>query len=108
MSTAMKSCAFALVISLGVAQGAIADTRALAPAQNQDAMLLEASFGGDTVNQLVVLDDSEMRDTQGELWPFIFGVAAVDLALATFFWGAYVPTVTGPGGFCDGCNYVAP
>lgn len=106
MSTTTKSCAFALIVSLGLAQGAIADSRAFAPAH--DATLLEASFGGDTVNQLVVLDDSEMRETQGELWPFIFGVATLDLALATFFWGAYVPTVSGTGGFCVGCYYPAP
>jgi hypothetical protein len=105
MSKAMKSCAFALVASLGLAQGAIAETRG----PDFDARLLEASFGGDTVNQLVVLDDTQMQETQGELWPFIFGVATVDLALATFFWGTYVPTVSGSGAFCaGGCNWPAP
>lgn len=52
-------------------------------------------FGELPAGTLEVLDPAEMQDTQGQLWPLIGAVVTVDLALATFFWGTYVPTVTG-------------
>ena len=33
----------------------------------------------------------EARQTRGKVLPVVLGVAAVDIALATYFWGVYVP-----------------
>jgi hypothetical protein len=52
------------------------------------------------------LDAAAMNDTRGELWPWIIGVAALDISLASFFWGTYVPSVTGPT--CPNCSLATP
>ena len=47
------------------------------------------------------LDDTQMIGTRGEFWPMlagVLGIAAVDIALQTYFWGTYVPSVSGGGG----------
>ncbi|GEM_PF-941797 len=44
------------------------------------------------------LSESQMTETKGEVMPFILGVVAVDLALAGFFWGVYVPNYASGGG----------
>lgn len=36
----------------------------------------------------------EAAQIRGRLIPFIMGVAALDLTLATFYWGVYVPMYT--------------
>ena len=33
----------------------------------------------------------EAKQTRGKVLPVVLGVAAVDIALATYFWGVYVP-----------------
>ena len=33
----------------------------------------------------------EAMQTRGKVLPIVLGVAAVDIALATYFWGVYVP-----------------
>lgn len=33
----------------------------------------------------------EARQTRGKVLPVVLGVAAVDIVLATYFWGVYVP-----------------
>jgi len=33
----------------------------------------------------------EAMQTRGKVLPVVLGVAAVDIALATYFWGVYVP-----------------
>jgi len=63
--------------------------------------LIDMAFDVPSVEQVSILDDTQMRQTEGELWPFIFGVAAVDIGLAGFYWGVYVPTVAGPCRVCD-------
>ena len=48
-----------------------------------------------------------MADTRGELWPMIFTVAAVDIALSSYFWGVYVPQYAAPAsgvGLCPACE----
>lgn len=33
----------------------------------------------------------EAKQTRGKVLPVVLGVSAVDIALATYFWGVYVP-----------------
>lgn len=44
------------------------------------------------VDEDVTQDVAELR---GQLWPFILGVVAVDLALQTYFYGVYIPQTRG-------------
>ena len=44
------------------------------------------------VHENVTQDVAELR---GQLWPFILGVVAVDLAPQTYFYGVYVPQTRG-------------
>ena len=52
------------------------------------AKLNKAMIVGEDVTQ----DIAKLR---GQLWPFILGVVAVDLALQTYFYGDYVPQTRG-------------
>ncbi len=45
------------------------------------------------LNKSVVLE-TPIAEVRGEVWPFILGVAALDLALQTYFYGVYVPSVS--------------
>jgi hypothetical protein len=33
----------------------------------------------------------EATQVRGRVLPFVIGVAAIDIALASFYWGVYVP-----------------
>jgi hypothetical protein len=44
------------------------------------------------VDEDVTQDITELR---GQLWPFILGVVAVDLAVQTYFYGVYIPQTRG-------------
>lgn len=67
------------------------------------------AFTSDVSQDLVALDDAAMAETRGELIPLIASIAAVDLALATFFWGVYVPMYAQPrGGVCTTCDIPKP
>ena len=46
------------------------------------------------LNKAIIVDKDVTQDIaelRGQLWPFILGVVAVDLALQTYFYGVYVP-----------------
>jgi len=60
-----------------------------------DRGLIASHFPSVGEGQMEVLDAQAMGSTRGELWPLIGAVVTVDLALATFFWGTYVPTMSG-------------
>jgi hypothetical protein len=45
-----------------------------------------------SVHEDVTQDIAELR---GQLWPFILGVVAVDLALQTYYYGVYVRQTRG-------------
>ena len=50
------------------------------------------------LNKAMIVDEDVTQDIaqlRGQLWPFILGVVAVDLALKTFFYGVYVPKTRG-------------
>ncbi|MEO1081433.1 MAG: hypothetical protein AAFY29_17865 [Pseudomonadota bacterium] len=69
--------------------------------------LIGNAFSVATADDIQMLDGRAMAETEGELWPFIAAVVTVDLGLAAFFWGTYVPTITaanGGGGVCPSCS----
>ena len=39
-----------------------------------------------------IMLDTDISEVRGEVWPIIFGVVAVDLALQAYFYGVYVPS----------------
>lgn len=58
------------------------------------------AFSGAESSALLPMSEAAMGETRGEIWPFIAAVVATDLALATYFWGVYVPSVSNSGGQC--------
>ena len=50
------------------------------------------------LNKAMIVDEDVTQDIaqlRGQLWPFILGVVAVDLALQAYFYGVYVPKIRG-------------
>lgn len=50
------------------------------------------------LNKAMIVDEDVTEDisqVRGQLWPFILGVVAADLALQTYFYGVYVPQTRG-------------
>ena len=50
------------------------------------------------LNKAVIVDNDVTQDIaeiRGQLWRFILGVVAVDLAPQTYFYGVYVPQTRG-------------
>ena len=65
---------------------------------------LATAFGPAADADLVPLTDEQMGATEGQLWPIIGAVVTLDLALSSYFWGVYVPTMYGSSsGFCVTC-----
>ena len=65
---------------------------------------LSATFGPMVDTGIVPLTDAQMDATEGQLWPIIGAVVTLDLALSSYFWGVYVPTMYGSSsGFCVTC-----
>ncbi len=82
-------------------------TVAAAPAGGEPAWLSEAFAEGAALDQAHALDETAMTDSRGQLAPLIgvvAGIAGLDLALMSFYWGYYIPTVSSGGGACTGCN----
>lgn len=48
------------------------------------------SLPGEMTKSIMV--DTDISGVRGEVWPMIFGVVAVDLALQAYFYGVYVPS----------------
>ena len=46
------------------------------------------------LNKTIIIDE-DIAEIRGQLWPFIFGVVAVDLALQTYYYGVYIPQTRG-------------
>ena len=106
----LKTKNIALVMTLAVtsslATGASAEN--FAPTDTEYVALASAFDGGLPV-EASLLDNQAMEQTHGQLWPLVGGIAAivgVDLALASYFWGVYVPS-TG-GGSCTTCTIPTP
>jgi hypothetical protein len=50
------------------------------------------------LNKAMIVDEDVTQDItelRGQLWPFILGVVAVDLAVQTYFYGVYIPQTRG-------------
>ena len=50
------------------------------------------------LNKAMIVDKDvteDIAELRGQLWPFILGVVAVDLALQTYYYGVYVPQTRG-------------
>ena len=72
-----------LALSMGMSVTAVA-----AP---PDALINNSlSLPGEMTKSIVI--DTDISKVRGEVWPFIFGVVAVDLALQTYYYGVYVPS----------------
>lgn len=58
---------------------------------------LAEAFAGSADASVATLSAADMAQTQGRfaLIPFIGLVVGTDIALASFYWGVYVPTVGG-------------
>lgn len=99
----------AMAAGMLAAQGAFADAEpSLAPASAPPSLTVEdqltATFGPVADGGLVPLTERQMKATEGQLWPLIGAVVTLDLALSSYFWGVYVPTVYGSSsGFCVSC-----
>ena len=50
----------------------------------------QLSLPGEMTKSIVL--DTDISEVRGEVWPIIFGVVAVDLALQAYFYGVYVPS----------------
>jgi hypothetical protein len=46
------------------------------------------------LNKTIIVDE-DLGEVRGQLWPFILGVVAVDLAIQTYFYGVYMPQTRG-------------
>jgi len=91
-----------VVLSFAVSAASVA-----APAVEDGEWMSEA-FGGKPADALEILSAKEMASTRGKFAPmfgYIAAVAAVDFALAGFFWGVYIPQYGGGG--CTTC-YIPP
>jgi len=106
MQTLVKQTAAIVAMSAIVTQGSWAgeyhEAHASESAIHGD--LMSSAFERTPSADVKTLDDQAMSETQGELWPWILGVAAFDLSLAGFYWGTYVPITAPAGGACVNCD----
>jgi hypothetical protein len=65
-----------------------------AMATPHDALINNALSMPAEINKAVIIE-SDLTETRGQLWPFIFGVVAVDLALQAYVYGVYIPATDG-------------
>ena len=69
-----------------------------AAATPPDALINNALSLPAELNKAMIVDKDvteDIAELRGQLWPFILGVVAVDLALQTYFYGVYVPQTRG-------------
>ena len=72
-----------LALSMGMSLTAVA-----AP---PDALINnQLSLPGEMTKSIML--ETDISEVRGEVWPIIFGVVAVDLALQAYFYGVYVPS----------------
>lgn len=106
MKRLKKQFAVVVATSLLVSQGSLASDEAKHEHTFNAAQsaLISNAFDSPPSSRVQVLDEHAMSRTQGELWPWIIGVVTLDLTLASFFWGDYIPTVASSGGLCVNCD----
>jgi len=89
-----------LAVVMGQPLSAAADTP-------QADWLTGAFTEGVSLDQAQFLDQDAMSDGRGQAFPLmgvVAGIAGLDLALMSFYWGYYVPIVSSGGGLCHGCS----
>ena len=72
-----------LVLSMGMSLTAVA-------APPNALINNQLSLPGEMTKSIVL--DTDISEVRGEVWPIIFGVVAVDLALQAYFYGVYMPS----------------
>lgn len=93
-----RSFVFGLLIAM-LLVGTVSANAALPPPDP----VLQQAFHELPADGVRVLSDEQMREVEGKLWPYIATVVTLDLTMASFFWGVYVPFVT-TGGACTFCT----
>lgn len=106
MQKLVRKSAAVIAISTLVVQGSLASDylKFESDASGGGESLLSSVFHSPPIADVTPLDEQTMSDTQGELWPWILGVAAFDLSLASFYWGTYVPVTSAAGVGCINCD----
>lgn len=106
MQNLVKQSAAIIAMSAFVVQGSWASEYLKFDGDDAKAReaLFSSAFHSPPIADIKPLDQQAMSDTQGELWPWILGVAAFDLSLASFYWGTYVPVTSAAGGSCVTCD----
>ena len=69
-----------------------------AAATPPDALINNTLLLPAELNKAMIVDKDvteDIAELRGQLWPFILGVVAVDLALQTYFYGVYIPPTRG-------------
>jgi hypothetical protein len=110
MMNQLKKSLAILAVGLLVSQGSSAQEPALPGSggfSKAERQLLANAFTYGPEEAVVNLDAAAMDETRGELWPWIIGVAALDVSIASFFWGTYVPTISAAGS-CPNCTLATP
>ncbi|MEM1403099.1 MAG: hypothetical protein AAGG55_07205 [Pseudomonadota bacterium] len=105
----LKRVALLMVLATGGGTGTTALAEDFAPMGSSEYTTLSAAFEGGLPADASLLDNRAMEQTHGQLWPLVGGIAAivgVDLALAGYFWGVYVPSMG--GGSCATCTIPTP
>tara|TARA_R110000772_G_scaffold268721_1_gene398013 strand:+ start:2569 stop:2898 length:330 start_codon:yes stop_codon:yes gene_type:complete len=81
---------------------------AASAAPTQDPPWVASAFGsaGTVPDGATLLSAPELASSTGRLAPLAIalGIAGVDIALMSFYWGIYVPQYGGGGGSCAVCN----
>ena len=65
-----------------------------AAASPPDALVNNTLSRPAELNKTIIIDE-DIAEIRGQLWPFILGVVAVDLALQTYYYGVYIPQTRG-------------
>ena len=85
----VRACVSVLSLSQASFAAGAHDTQRFTPANTTLALQVGQTPIQDEQSRTVsVLEAAQLR---GKVLPFIVGVVTVDLALASFYWGVYVP-----------------
>lgn len=78
-------------VALCAAQVGHAGTAGGAPIAQSGVAALQVGYAPFQDEQSRAVTVMEAAQTRGKVLPYVIGMAAVDIALASLFWGVYVP-----------------
>ena len=81
----------ALVCVMATSQLSYAGSPVRSDMAQADMLALQVDQGPLQDGGVRAVSALEAAQVRGKVLPYVLGVAAVDLALASFFWGVYVP-----------------